>query len=577
MAKRGPMFTNNLDHLQRWFEKNKDKTTPETLYEGLVNAIERKNMDIAKFFIENGADIDIVDENEDTLLVLAIKAGLWDLAKILINNPKLDLDDINHPNKDGDTALILSVSNLEIVQLLLNRGANIHHKNVKECDAFLMSCSKGSLDITKLLLVNGADINTVSVYGNNALFIAYQNDKLDTVKFLLDEKINIQYINNGENILISVIYTKPNIEAFKLLVEAGANVNFQNPEGETPLMKAVYAGWTDYVKILLENGANPNLENSKGDTALLKVINENALEIIQLLIQYGANANHISHYDENALFKTAECGLAAATKFLLENGVNPDQQNDTGLTPLILASFQSYFDGDYINTAKFLLEHNANPDLYTVEEKTTALHQAMLKNNPDMIKLLVENDANVNLPNNNGETPIFYAVLNVNIDMIKYLIENNANFNHTDKDGNTILDKSADEEIRAFLKGYIQLESLNFDFPDITGFDPLEGVDVNIKDFMKTNEQLLIKKGQQIFCCNRVKLRQFYNMEWKLYGGEKVSHHEFDRVRNAKNLFLILEENQVENDDDDEDDDDISIFNDDYILNVKTFDEFFNI
>jgi ankyrin repeat protein len=68
----------------------------------------------------------------------------------------------------------------------------------------------------------------------------------------------------------------------------------------------------------------------------------------------------------------------------------------------------------------------------------------------EVAKALIENGADVNLTNKNGETAIFY---NKNIDVIKLLISKGANINHLNNNGETALFKTSDiEMIKALIR-----------------------------------------------------------------------------------------------------------------------------
>ena len=88
----------------------------------------------------------------------------------------------------------------------------------------------------------------------------------------------------------------------------------------------------------------------------------------------------------------------------------------------------------YMKLLAFLLEINANPNVrcnYEYHRRhvlnyTTPLTMACSLGDIDIVKLLIENKANVNLANNEGECPIWVAVKNENLELAAYLLR------HTD-------------------------------------------------------------------------------------------------------------------------------------------------
>jgi len=49
---------------------------------------------------------------------------------------------------------------LQVVELLLNKGANFEHRNVSDYTPLSLAASGGYVHIIKLLLKEGADINS---------------------------------------------------------------------------------------------------------------------------------------------------------------------------------------------------------------------------------------------------------------------------------------------------------------------------------------------------------------------------------------------------------------------------------
>ena len=95
----------------------------------------------------------------------------------------------------------------------------------------------GRLDIVNLLLDHGADINALS--HNHFTATPLQG---------------------------AVAFRK--IELARLLIKRGANVNCRGEEGVSPLHEAVGGGQLEFAKLLLEHGANVNAKDDNGKTPL---------------------------------------------------------------------------------------------------------------------------------------------------------------------------------------------------------------------------------------------------------------------------------------------------------------------
>jgi ankyrin repeat protein len=88
------------------------------------------------------------------------------------------------------------------------------------------------------------------------------------------------------------------------------------------------------------------------------------------------------------------------------------------------------------------LENGANPDVTNAEGETplfVALLIAIRENNPELIKLLLENRANPDATNAEGETPLFIAIRENNPELIQLLLKYRANPDATNAKGETPL------------------------------------------------------------------------------------------------------------------------------------------
>ncbi len=108
--------------------------------------------------------------------------------------------------------------------------------------------------------------------------------------------------------------------------------------------------------------------------------------------------------------------------------------------------------------------------------------------NMNKIKRLIEEGADVNAKDDNGDLPLHYAVRNDNRDLVELLIEEGADVNTKDKDGQSPLHWAKSEEIAELL---IE-EGADVNAKDDEGRSPLElAVERNNRDTV----YLLLKHG----------------------------------------------------------------------------------
>ena len=150
-------------------------------------------------------------------------------VQLLIDNGA----NVNIINNDGSTPLFLAVQYglTEIVQLLIDSGANVNHKS----SLLHTAAYKNDHKMLKILLKwKPYDINVIDeVSGSTPLFYAIQSrgrglKQKITVQILIDGGANINFVkDSGNSPLISAAH-EGLVEIVQLLIDSGANVNFVN-------------------------------------------------------------------------------------------------------------------------------------------------------------------------------------------------------------------------------------------------------------------------------------------------------------------------------------------------------------
>lgn len=253
----------------------------------------------------------------------------------------------------------------------------------------------------------------------------------------------------------------------KLLLEAGANPNAFDNDSDNVLTNAALFASADCMKLLLENKANPNLKNKFGETPMMLCVND--LDKMKLLLQYGADINDSSRSGNTALLVACGAGSSSATiQWLLDNGASPfakrwgnetafmraSQYSDTailglllakgsdinahpwGFTPLMYAARSGNWPGIF-----WLLNHGADPNIMD-ETGTTILLWAAEQNNLAAVKALVKKTSDINtIDKIAGMTPLMWAAYNEhdNPQIIQILLDNGAKINIKAKNGSTAL------------------------------------------------------------------------------------------------------------------------------------------
>lgn len=160
------------------------------------------------------------------------------------------------------------------------------------------------------------------------------------------------------------------------LLAQGADVNTRDAQGRTPAMSATYAKRAQTVKALIEAGADVNIRDGMLNNPFLYAGAEGLLDILKLTVEAGADPKLTNRYGGTALIPAAERGHVDVVKYLLTHTrIDVNHVNNLGWTALLEAIILS--DGG-------------------------PRHQ-------EIVALLIQHGADVNLPDRSGRTPLRHA------------------------------------------------------------------------------------------------------------------------------------------------------------------------
>ncbi len=245
-----------------------------------------------------------------------------------------------------------------------------------------------------------------------------------SILFLFFLGKNASFAQTDED-LIDAIIKKDEKKVYTYL-KLGVNPNSKSFDGVTPLMYAAEKGNIYIVKQLLKFGAEVNAVPNSFITALIAASKNNYPDIAELLLQNNANVNAIDINGNSSLSYAASFGYPQLAWLLCSYGAKTETL-EKDQSPMIISAF--YGDNDII---KILLEFAADVNV-TDDFGFTPLIIAAQKGHLETVKLLVENGANLEIKNDQKLNALKMAVYKGNADIVEYLLENGAYVNEKEK------------------------------------------------------------------------------------------------------------------------------------------------
>ena len=228
----------------------------------------------------------------------------------------------------------------------------------------------------------------------------------------------------------------------RLLLEQGVNVNSQKlGTGTTLLHQCCIDDNVSAAKLLLDQFADPNIQDSDLWSPLHVASFLGRPELIKLLIQFDANSTLLD-VDGNLAIDHAHGSVREMlNKFMTEKGLDETKLKD------IRKSTRRQMYTDVQN----MMQQGQDLDRYN-PRGVTLLHVASANGYYDTAKLLVKNNANVNIQDDKGNTPLHCAAKYDESKVVKLLLNNNANPLKRNFDNDTAMDLAEDDSLRELLQ-----------------------------------------------------------------------------------------------------------------------------
>lgn len=190
--------------------RKKTKKEQVELNQSIVFYTERLDFEKVLVLLKEGADVNAMDDENETLLTIASKTYKFDYVR------SDGLADYLGLVKDEEKiAKILAMKKkLEYAGEDFSDGRASHGMLVSYITALADHTSDSRIELMKILLENGADINLLGKEGLNALFYAVNNAHPLAVDFLLKNSAstNINYFPEDEPDIYETILGKAYID-----------------------------------------------------------------------------------------------------------------------------------------------------------------------------------------------------------------------------------------------------------------------------------------------------------------------------------------------------------------------------
>ena len=279
---------NAVSSINKWERQNtaepREKWLPAGGLTPLLFAARQGCVECEQILLDAGAKINTTDPDGISPVLIAIINGHYDAAGFLLNkgaDPNLadetgrtalfaavDFNTVPVSNRPAPRVLDNQISSLDLIRLLLDKGANVNAQLKKQqpyrakldrgqdsmlttgTTPLLRAAKAADLPAMRLLLAKGADAKLATRAGINPLMAAAglgSKEEDATGRFKTEADA---------------------IEAIQLCLDAGVDINAANGQGQTALHAAALKGYDKVVQFLADRGANLTAKDKQGKTPL---------------------------------------------------------------------------------------------------------------------------------------------------------------------------------------------------------------------------------------------------------------------------------------------------------------------
>ena len=367
----------------------------------------------------------VQDAMGNTPLHIAVVRGDFELVRNIMSHEQCDP---NIPNSEQDTPLHLALclTHVAITHVLIrDKRCNPSLINSHSLTPLHMAVEKCDVELCRFILANvKCNPNIQDASGNAPLHIAVTKKtiakgNIEVVQSIIDhEQCDPNILNNKQATPLHLaLYLNDKILA--------GSIQFHLAVGISELCKVIVAN----------EQCNPNIQDASGNTPLhIAAALENVDLIHHILVYHNCNLNLQNNEEQTPLHIAAEAGNEDLCKLLLANEADPNIQATIGNTALHIATYE----GHHRVVQLFSTVKQCNINIQDVNGNTP-LHIAAAKDRKECCLMLLKNEqCDLNVMNAAGSTALHTACSQAGSDVVKVLITDR-NLNLTDDDGNTPL------------------------------------------------------------------------------------------------------------------------------------------
>jgi len=390
------------------------------------------------------------------------------IKELLQSHVEEQLKAVNKEYLDTPLHVAARHRDVESIKILVDNGANVSDKNTEGQTVLHIACSVGDEAAVKYLHSVKANPNVYDKLNRTPLHVATEGGHNAIIEILIDRyKADVNQRAKDGSTLIHLASKCGHPDVALFFVKRGVPLQMPNKEGAICLHEAAKQGHVSVVKSLLMKGASVNVMTKDFYTPLHTAVRHGKHLVVQVVLGFGADVNCRGGQNREAPLHLAarlKSDARHVSEMLLKSGANVNAATEDGITPLHIAIEAGNYD-----LVRMLLDENADA-LKMAKNGEISLHVSVRTCNLAITLELIDHikskctikeiTAAINIINVDGETALHYVCMlrpdgsnkGHEMDLAKLLVDNHAN--------TSILNRMENESALHYCARYGSLEVL---------------------------------------------------------------------------------------------------------------------
>ncbi len=402
----------------------------------LHRAVQHDDVELTERLIAAGADVNAANRYQVTPLSLAALNGSASMIERLLDAGAAP----DQAALDGETPLLTAArtGTPEVVEQLIAHGADPNaREGWRGQTALMWAAAEGHPAVARLLIEHGADVHAASNDKFTPLLFAVRRGDIATTRLLLDARAQVtETAPDGTSVLVLAILNA-HYELAAELLDAGADPNVEDARGSalhvlawvrrpgtpstTIVMPRVPTGTLDSLTLadrLLEAGADPDARITWEEPPFNKVSGR-----VRVPRDVSVAPTYLSWVGATPFFVAAKSADVPLMRLLVEHGADPLLATPQNITPLMAAAGLGYWlaespgtQAEALAAVTLAVELGADVNAETDFEAAplgdlrwggnTALHGAVIRDAPSIVRYLIGQGARLDVQSSQGWTPL---------------------------------------------------------------------------------------------------------------------------------------------------------------------------